>query len=73
MRKVAYLKNPVDSIVKLMLYQTAKGVNIFGYDDLSDGPAKWDIFIADLEGALEFCFDEYGLKNDNWIDIKDPA
>lgn len=72
MRRVAYLQNPTDDTVRLMIYKSDEGVYVFGFDDLADTSSKWDYLYDDLEGALEFCKDTYNVDNDKWISIEDP-
>jgi hypothetical protein len=72
MRRVNYLQNPIDDIVRLMIYKSDEGVYLFGFDDLADNGSKSDNLFKDLEEALEFCQENYNADNDRWIDIQDP-
>ena len=72
MRKVAFVKRP-DNIQKLMLYKSAEGVYLFGYDCLQDTSAIWDNWYIDLQVALEYCSDVYSIGEKMWISISDPC
>ena len=72
MRRVIYLQNPTDDIVRLMIYKSDEGVYVFGFDDLADNASKSDNLFQDLEEALDFCQETYNTDNDKWISIEDP-
>jgi len=72
MRKVIYLQNPTQDILRLMIYMSEEGVYVFGYDDLADNSSKCDNLFNDIAEALEFCQDNYNLGNENWISIEEP-
>jgi hypothetical protein len=72
MRRVNYLQNPTDDIVRLMVYKSDKGVFVFGFDDLADNASTVDNLFEDLEEALGFCQEKYNADNDRWINIEDP-
>ncbi|NJM90273.1 MAG: hypothetical protein HC847_27180 [Hydrococcus sp. RU_2_2] len=72
MRKVTFVKRP-DNIQKLMLYESTEGVYLFGYDCLQDTSAKWDNWYMDVQTAIEYCSDVYGVGEETWISISDPC
>ena len=55
-----------------MLYDSADGVYVFGYDCLQDTASVWDYLQDTIEDAEVFCTDEYHLDSNNWILIADP-
>jgi hypothetical protein len=72
MRKVNYLQNPTEEILRLMIYMSEEGVYVFGYDDLADNTSKWDNLFTDIDDALEFCQDNYKTDSGHWISIEEP-
>jgi biofilm protein TabA len=55
-----------------MIYESADGVYVFGFDDLADNASKWDNLFDNLDEALEFCQEKYTVDNDSWVNIEDP-
>jgi len=55
MRRVAYIQNPTDDIVRLMIYKSEEGFYVFCFDDLADNASKQDNLFQDFGEALEFC------------------
>ena len=72
MRRVTYIQNTTDDIVRLMIYKSDEGVYVFGFDDLADTSSKWDNLFQDLEEALEFCQETYNVDSEKWINIEGP-
>jgi hypothetical protein len=73
MRKIAFIsKYNTEGIVKIMLSpDDSLGVYMFGYDTKSDIYCKYDWFYDNLADAEKICYDEYGVKKDDWIYVKD--
>lgn len=70
MRKVVF-QNIDEKTKKLMLCQAKGGVYLFGYYSLQDSSADWDHFFCTIEDAIECCFEEYGINEEDWIIIED--
>ncbi|MGJ1409092.1 hypothetical protein ACR78Z_05410 [Sphingobacterium thalpophilum] len=70
MRKVVF-QNIDEKTKKLMLCQADGGVYLFGYYSLQDSSADWDHFFYTMEDAMECCFEEYGVHEEDWIIIED--
>jgi biofilm protein TabA len=70
MRKVVF-QNIDEKTKKLMLCQAKGGVYLFGYYSLQDSSADWDHFFCTMEDAIESCFEEYGINEEDWIIIVD--
>lgn len=72
MRKVVF-KDIDGKTKKLMLCQAKGGVYLFGYYSLQDSSADWDHFFCTIEDAIECCFEEYGINEEDWIIIADQS
>lgn len=72
MRKVIKLIKPVDGIVRLMIYNNEFGSYLFGYKDLEDSSSVFDIWFESEIDALENCESKYGLRRQDWDEIKNP-
>ncbi|WP_042273379.1 hypothetical protein [Faecalimicrobium dakarense] len=72
MRKYAILKDPVNDIKKVLLYESTDGVDLFMYDTTNDIPCFTDYNFDTLEEVLQICFEEYNIKHSDWININEP-
>ena len=72
MRKYAILKESINEIKKVMLYESHDGVYIFLYDVIDDYPAFADNYFSALEDAEEVCSEEYSIKDSDWIIVDEP-
>jgi biofilm protein TabA len=71
MRKVVY-PNTDDETKKLMIYESAEGVFLFGYDCLQDTFSVWDNWYENIQEADEYCRMTFNVDNIDWITISDP-
>lgn len=71
MRKVAFTSGH-DTIKKVMLYECADGVYVFGYDCLQDTASISDYLQDTVEDAEDFCEEEYNINSSDWILIAAP-
>ncbi len=72
MRKVTFVDEVYD-IKKLMIFESAEGVYLFGYDCVQDTSATWDNWYLTVNEAEEYCYDNYDVARENWIFISDPC
>ena len=70
MRKVVF-KDVDGKTKKLMLCHAKGGVYLFGYYSLQDSFADWDHFFYTMEDAIECCFEDYDVNEEDWIIIAD--
>lgn len=64
MRKYCILKEPVDEIKKVMIYEMKDGVFVFLYNTDEDAACFADYWFATLKEAEEECSESYGIGQD---------
>ncbi|MFB7142880.1 hypothetical protein ACFCYN_25130 [Gottfriedia sp. NPDC056225] len=73
MRKYAILNNPINKIEKVMVYTFEEDeVYVFLYDTKIDNPSIADYLFEELDDADQFCINEYGISDGDWIYLEDP-
>ena len=71
MRKYAILKQPIENIFKLMIYDTGEGSYLFLYNTIEDKPCMADYWFDNLTDAETTCFEDYKINNSDWIVINE--
>lgn len=66
------LKEQVDNIKKVMIYESADDVYVFLYDTQENKSCIADFWFETLDEALEYCKEKYNVKQELWIIINDP-
>ena|SRR3984957_1529924 len=74
MRAIATLKKDINGVLRVMVHEPFddNGVYLYLFDDLEDGPAKYDLWFETMEEALECARVDYGVEEPNWNTIPDP-
>jgi hypothetical protein len=72
MRKVAILHQPIEGLVRLMLYGDEHGAYLFGYNSLADSSSVWDDWYETVTTAEEVAFEEYKVTSADWQIIAEP-
>lgn len=67
MRKLTFLRTPVDNKLKLILHDAEDGTFLYCYDRFQDTSCVSDLFFSTLAEAEEFCADTYSVEKDDWI------
>lgn len=71
MRKYVLIKEVVDQICKVMIYESSEEVAVFLYDSTSDTPCFADLSFETIEEAEKYC-KELGIRDKDWCFIDDP-
>jgi len=71
MRKYVLLKEVVDKICKVMIYESSEDVTVFLYDSTSDTSCFADFSFETIEEAEKYC-KELGIRDIDWCFIDDP-
>lgn len=72
MRKYLILKQSIDNIIKLMVYDTGDGCYLFLYDSVNDKPSIADYWFDSMLDAESTCKEDYNINENDWILINDP-
>ncbi|WP_108587262.1 hypothetical protein [Paenisporosarcina sp. OV554] len=71
MRKYVLLKEVVDKICKVMIYESFEDVAVYLYDSISDTSCFADFSFETIEEAEKYC-KELGIRDIDWCFIDDP-
>jgi hypothetical protein len=71
MRIIAEVKAHED-VKRLMIHDCEDGVYLFLFDIEEDGAAYADYWFETVDEALKIAQEDYGVTNDQWIEISDP-
>ena len=55
-----------------MIYEADEGAYLFYFNTWVDAPSTKDYLYIDTEEADAFCWIEFNIRPDDWINIKDP-
>lgn len=72
MRMYALLREPVDNIRKVMIYDSENGVYAFLYDTHENKSGIADLWYEILDEAMAYCNQELKVIEEQWIVINDP-
>ncbi|MGG2026299.1 hypothetical protein AB1282_11405 [Gottfriedia sp. S16(2024)] len=74
MRKYAILNNPINKIEKVMVYTfNDDEVYVFLYNTKYDNPSIGDYLFEEIDDAEQFCNNEFGINEGDWLYIDDPV
>lgn len=77
MRRIATLRNAVNGIRRVMLYEAdageGGGTYLFLYTRADDGPCEYDHWYGSPRDAEESAGEAFGVKPEDWTDIDDPV
>ncbi|WP_229696063.1 hypothetical protein [Paenibacillus albidus] len=68
----ALLKEHVDNVRKLMIYDNENGVYVFLYYTQEDKSGFADLWFETIDEAVDYCIEKYKVIQDQWVIIKDP-
>ena len=71
MRKIVSIRRPKDNYTRLMISPCEGGCYLYFYETHMDGPCSSDVFCFDMDEALGFAKEEYGVNENEWRDIPD--
>lgn len=71
-RMYALLKEPVDNVRKVMIYESENGVYVFLYDTQEDKSGFADLWFESLDESVDYCIQKYKVIQEQWVVIKDP-
>lgn len=72
MRMYALLREPIDNIRKIMIYNSENGVCVFLYDTQENKSGIADLWFETLDEAMVYCNQELKVIKEQWIVIYDP-
>lgn len=69
MRYIAKANININKAVRLMINESQYGIYVFGFDTMIDSYSNWDCFYDNIDEAIEFGLDEFGIFENDWIRI----
>ncbi|MCR8630884.1 hypothetical protein [Paenibacillus radicis (ex Xue et al. 2023)] len=72
MRKYVVLEKPVDSVKKVMIYESNEGVVVFLYNTDEDKSCSADQWYEGIQDASDYCIEQFNINEKDWILIDDP-
>jgi hypothetical protein len=72
MRKYAILKEPINQVKKVMIYEYDVGVYVFLYDNEEDIPCFADHWYEYVQEAEDYCMEQLNISEDDWVVIGEP-
>ncbi|MEC0170477.1 hypothetical protein [Paenibacillus graminis] len=68
----ALLKEHVNDVRKLMIYDNENGAYVFLYDTQEDKSGFADLWFESFDEAIDYCNEKYKVIQDQWVVINDP-
>lgn len=72
MRKIVNLVEPINGIVRLMIYNDQNGTYLFGFNKMEDCSSVFDEWYENEIDALESCEYNFRIKTRDWNEIPNP-